>query len=778
LPAGAALAGRVVNEAGAPVAGAWLQVRPVPDAPPASTESAEASPWFLRQRTTNEGGFRISGLRSGRLDLTIQAPGRGGAQLDELRLDAPGTLDLGEIVLPDGHALAGRVVDTEGQPIGGANISVNSDDGPGAMVATDAEGQFRVPGLASGLYSLHASERGHAWTRVFDVPAGTEDLRIVMPRYGSLEVRVLDHETGTPIADATVEASLPLAERYHPWSAFQFRVESGDAGADGAAAEPGVHRVWGAGAQGTELTVSAKDYITARIDAPGVRDGEMREVDVILRRGLVLAGRVVDADGAPIGGARVIAEARTEAHTLAADDEGRFRFGMLSDGAWRLVAEASGYHAAAPLEVVMQADTPLATVTLGMFQASRIEGVVYGPSGSPRPGCRVVATPRVPAGFDARERRLLLWYAEPGDPYGLWHATTDAAGRYVLSDLPPGRYAAWVSRGEQDQEFAVLASLAPDEAWDAACRSADAAAGTTTTLDIVQPAPATLHGRVIAGNLPQAGAAVALIYADVEYTNKLPPHPVALVETDELGRFEIGDLVPHRYALVALVTDSPVPAVQLVQPRAGERLHRELHVGGADAVVTVTERPQGTPVAGARLNLRPMRFTDGHPGQELWEPQFAWFVRTLLRETDRLPFGARSDAEGRFRLRHLPPGEYHVRVEGNPYLPAELQLLTVPATGHPDVMAFDLVRGAVIEGTVTTAGLTRYSALDVRLFRADGWYVGTSSIVDGRFRFEGLDAGTFSVRIQDGPDLATTLAAQEVTLGAGQQREIALRVDG
>jgi hypothetical protein len=367
--------------------------------------------------------------------------------------------------------------------------------------------------------------------------------------------------------------------------------------------------------------------------------------------------------------------------------------------------------------------------------------------------------------------------AEAGDPYGLLQAMTDAAGRYAFDDLAPGRYVVWPSRGAHDVDFAVLASIVPDEDWEVASPRIDVAPGGTTRLDLVQPDAAGVQGRVLAGGLPQPGALVALTYADVPWTNRLRPPVVAAAETDDLGRFAFHDLVPHRYVLVALAPESPVPAVQVVSPCAGERLPVDVHLGGEELLVAVVEQGQGLPVVDAVLRLQLLHVDDGHAGDELWARLFDTVVSPLYADTGRMPFRGRSDGEGRCRLRHVPPGAYIVRVDAPAYVEPEPRSVTVGGDVVAAPLAFELVRGAVIEGTLSRELLSRHPGVSVRLFREDGWFLGSADLEDGRFLFQGLGAGTYAVRVF-GQNLTTALDEELVRVGAGQRHAVALRVDG
>jgi len=144
---------------------------------------------------------------------------------------APGRgIDLGDLVLREGGALSGRVLDGVGNPLVGADVDVRgemvarpsaggmttytSTDLGAAHAVTDAEGRFRLGGLLAGDVrveveaeeGLHRHETG--WVEIRPGQEST-GLTIVVPRTPAderIEGVVLDPE-GRPVPHCAVQAS-------------------------------------------------------------------------------------------------------------------------------------------------------------------------------------------------------------------------------------------------------------------------------------------------------------------------------------------------------------------------------------------------------------------------------------------------------------------------------------------------------------------------------------------------------------------------------------------
>lgn len=120
--------------------------------------------------TNSEGVWELADVPEGPVHLVVEAPEFPVVEVDrsverQTRLDR--AFDLGEIDLPDAGAVSGTVVDTRGDPVVGAQVSVAPISGyspAGALnkgtAVTDRQGHFRLAPVAVGQLIVHALAPG------------------------------------------------------------------------------------------------------------------------------------------------------------------------------------------------------------------------------------------------------------------------------------------------------------------------------------------------------------------------------------------------------------------------------------------------------------------------------------------------------------------------------------------------------------------------------------------------------------------------------------------
>jgi len=318
-----------------------------------------------------------------------------------LARDAASTVPV-TIRLEPSAALRGLVADEAGEPVAGARLRVRSarlDDRP--WQASDLEGEaksatdgtFHLAGLSAGeTYALRVDAAGFAPLET-TAAAGGEPATLTLTPGVSLAGRVLD-PYGAPVQGARArlfEASFDGAIRmvlingerlsdHETWSDAEGRFAVADLA-------PGLY----------DLEIRSTEW------APWGRLGvEMAPArshdlgDVILDPAVTLRGRVVDADGTAIAGAKVWIDpvagfvGRTRGVSMSgeppgvdSDEDGRFRLpGLAVDGAVTVKLQHRDY-LPAELAGVVPSDEPLEVV---LEPASRVFGQVVGPAGEPLSG--------------------------------------------------------------------------------------------------------------------------------------------------------------------------------------------------------------------------------------------------------------------------------------------------------------------------------------------------------------------------------------------------------
>ncbi len=166
---------------------------------PAASPQQSASQTVM---TPPDGSYSISDLGDGTYLLTVSAPGY--ASVSQQVTVTSGTVLPLEIPL---QPLPGSIEGTITNAATGAAVA-------GAMVAvaewstqTDASGRYSLAGLRPGAYTLQVSVAGyqtyHTGVTVGRGTSGTIDAALT-PLAATLQVRVVDAATGSPLAGATI----------------------------------------------------------------------------------------------------------------------------------------------------------------------------------------------------------------------------------------------------------------------------------------------------------------------------------------------------------------------------------------------------------------------------------------------------------------------------------------------------------------------------------------------------------------------------------------------
>ncbi len=207
-PTGGTLVGRLLDAEGRPVAGARLEFEP--RAPIEvrvgwGESGADRVAELATALSQADGRFRVPVDQEGAGDLRVRAAG-----YVPLHREATGYLEreseLGDLVLERGVRLGGRVVDTQGRPVGGAwvrSVPPATDLphlwGPRAVddgVRTDGAGRFELDSLAVGPWQLEAGSELHPSASASGTTQApgerVDDIRIVLPEGLSIRGRIRD----------------------------------------------------------------------------------------------------------------------------------------------------------------------------------------------------------------------------------------------------------------------------------------------------------------------------------------------------------------------------------------------------------------------------------------------------------------------------------------------------------------------------------------------------------------------------------------------------------
>jgi hypothetical protein len=395
----------------------------------------------------------------------------------------PEELRDGEVQLqvPRGAVIAGRLVDSAGQPtpIGFGGVMIRSLSAAGEplregilIVQADEQKEFRLGGLAPGRYVVETGDRLEAAAPprpeaiVVDLPAGGQaNVDLVVPRreadvvpdrrnpdgVGRAIRGTVSTTRGAPIVDATVT----VRRQTYMWNATtdlrgQFTIP---------AVPPGP----------VEIYATKRGYIRLDIGPKAVfpeltlktvtvePDRDVDDVSLLLTRSSIISGSVVDEFGDPLQDValQLLRVRRTAAGLTAArelinppltDDRGQFKVSSVTPGDYILVAsmpsewkEPGGGRqiayvptyfpdthelaSAIPIRVGSEEDVPGLLLTMRRVPVARLTGVVRNSDDTPFTG----TVRLIPKAFgliapDARALRL------------------QASEDFVFADVPPGEY--------------------------------------------------------------------------------------------------------------------------------------------------------------------------------------------------------------------------------------------------------------------------------------------------------------------------------------------------
>ncbi len=389
--------GLVTDASGAALEGARIRARP---------RDALVTPFnSLRSASTtsaSDGSFRVEGVVHGHAyRLIAQAAGYASALLDLPPLEPGTTIDPVHLVLGPGRQVHGTTVDTEGNPVAEANVSLlwpldQSDyrspfETPAATTRTNEQGAFVFSTVAPGDYALRLRHPGYADRppAEIDVPAGDANLDLgdlTLVSGGTIRGVVLGAD-GEPVAGARKRA--------------QARNQFGRTARTATADANGRFRLEGLSTDLVDLGVRGAGY--PLLTRPGVRVDREDPILIELLHGGIVTGRVVDAGGngaagVPVrlrrehdrrsGGSPVLWGPRDSFPRRVTDAEGRFRFDDVPSGNWS--AEARKGTEAAKVDEFELTPGAEREIELVLGTADRLAVTVTTPPGEPVAGATVL----------------------------------------------------------------------------------------------------------------------------------------------------------------------------------------------------------------------------------------------------------------------------------------------------------------------------------------------------------------------------------------------------
>jgi protocatechuate 3,4-dioxygenase beta subunit len=551
LDRGASIAGRVLFADGPPAAGADVRVAPDLSQITGMDGRSIARAGKATAQADAEGRFDVSGLTDVayqvRASLEVEEGERAGEWFAMAKAVRPGSdpvvLELGAL-----FALAGQVVDRDGQPIQSFRVRATLS-GSGAMFGIGAEkrswgfeeepeGRFQCTGLQAGAWELLVTSEGYAQSDTLDVElpraVGAEALVIALEPSASI-AGVVHDTAGRPIAGARVRQEMGLGQRMQlqqsggvPSTYSQvegrFLLEELDPGP-------------------VQLVASSEGFAASEpVSCEAVAGQLFEDVVLRLRAGGTLTGEVYASDGEPDAGRMVMAQAMPSFnanHMLQTDAQGTFRIEHLEPGSWQVVAMANFMSEG----LGDDGDASMADFLgeMKVEMAEIVEGeethVVLGAT----PADPVSVRGRVVHAGEGVGGTLISFLPEGAGGMGaLKLETTDANGAFEVELDHPGPYMISVQSGMAMGQQNTIEYL---EQIPSGVRE--------HTLTIELPA-GRISGEVRGPEgAPLAGCRITLnVEGGISVGSTYGGHYTELV-TDESGRYEVRYLRPGLYSLAA-----------------------------------------------------------------------------------------------------------------------------------------------------------------------------------------------------------------------------------
>jgi len=633
----------------------------------------------------------------------------------------PGKTQSLVVQVSPGATVEGVVVDEDGQPL--ADVTVRSVSampwmgGGGASTDTDAEGRFQLAGLEPGELQLRAERDNFLDTNINDLEladgAAERGLKVVLRQGASLGGRVV-LPTGEGAAGADVAVQASRSRGWGGWgggSRLQ-TVANAVADADGRFVVRGLDE--------GNYTLRASFAETEAEDAPRWRAElspvESGRMDCVLELAapVQFTGVVLDDRGEPVTAFEVRVSSTADGgprETQAFESEdGSFTFARVGEGDWSVRVTAEGHVQDEELPLVLPSSAQL---DVALLRTGRMSGRVVDGAGGIVMGAEV----KVDDGRGGGNP----WGGQTGPS-----AITDAEGLFELEDLRPGALVLTASaEGWADSEDLAI-ELAPGQESDG--------------LDLALRVGAIIEGTVLTpeGD-PMPGRRVSWGSNAMGFGNRDE------VMTDAAGRFRFEHVTPGTWSVSA--SPSMAEMGERMRGKRGQSAFVEVMGELVTETVTLDDRDYVEVFLGGEPKM-PVRITGVVTRGE--EP-FAGAQVYAVSEGSAVFEGMKTstaDENGAFEIILDRPGPHVISArEGS--LGVE-RLVEVP---RQDEMRVDLhVPSGALLGTVRSPDGKPVTGIRLSIQREDGMgrmrWGGDQARTNetGSFRFDGLEAGRYTVR--------------------------------
>jgi protocatechuate 3,4-dioxygenase beta subunit len=386
------------------------------------------------------GEVEIPGVLTGSYAVDVScAGGVSGAEYPDLEV-ADAAVDGQVWEVREGQAIAGEVVDANGEPIAGAVVyaamQLDAGDPRGqqtktAAPATEAAGQFRVAGLLPGRYQLRVWGPGPRVEPIdveLEPGADIHDIHLELPATGTVRGQVRDAR-GTPLVSVSVRGAgvdRPSYAGAVTDDEGRFVLESVEVGEVRVTAYEGMTALRSPGTgdddeQGVviDVVVGDNDELTLTVEATSGR----------------ISGRVLDETGAPVADAFVSHRRMSDSAAAGQGESKRsLRWGFYDRP---VLTDVDG-------KFVIEGLNEAASYALGAFRKGGGEALVDGIRPGESVDMTIVATGelagRLVVEGGVAPDRAMLTLVESREGLRRGDALFRTGGEFRFQELPPGTY--------------------------------------------------------------------------------------------------------------------------------------------------------------------------------------------------------------------------------------------------------------------------------------------------------------------------------------------------
>jgi protocatechuate 3,4-dioxygenase beta subunit len=444
MRAASTASGHVVDETGKPVAGARVIA--------AANEGIldGDSRHVAETRTGADGAFTIADAPEGARAVLVRAAGF----VPATRVQLEAKTDE-KISLQHGGSVKGLVLDASGKPAAG--VVVTSED---VAARTDAQGNFKMPGVSAGTHRLQALWKEDYAARLDSVrvKSGEETPATLKLRLGSaISGTVIEEATRKPLSGVHVFAYAATG-----FGGFARRRAERTARTD----QRGRFRLSGLSLARYAVAAVSEGYLSAQIAGVNASGQTGPPANLALRKAASIAGKVTDEKGQPVAGAsvritremglrRMLRGAVSNPASIlggpgvmtAADGSFRMR-GLEPEKNLSLEASRTGYATARKPGVTLKAGDAIKDVALVVKRGLEASGKVVDAEKQPVAGAEIRAVHREDgmAGGARAQMRMMGLERDKPDAY------TGKDGTFALKGLEVGQYTVAVVKVASPQD--------------------------------------------------------------------------------------------------------------------------------------------------------------------------------------------------------------------------------------------------------------------------------------------------------------------------------------